>query len=58
MVVEDRPIDVVAEGYDAGIRFGDAVPAFMLIPIPRPRRDAAAAEPAAADPADTEQAAA
>ncbi len=24
--------------------FGDAVPAFMLIPIPRPRRDAAAAE--------------
>jgi superfamily II DNA/RNA helicase len=33
--------------------FGDAVPAFMLIPIPRPRRDAAAP-----DPADTEQAAA
>ncbi|WP_343895950.1 DEAD/DEAH box helicase [Craurococcus roseus] len=33
--------------------FGDAVPAFMLIPIPRPRR-----EPAASDPADTEQAAA
>jgi len=32
--------------------FGDAVPAFMLIPIPRPRRDAAP------DPADTEQAAA
>jgi superfamily II DNA/RNA helicase len=33
--------------------FGDAVPAFMLIPIPRPRRDSAAA-----DAADTEQAAA
>ncbi len=27
--------------------FGDAVPAFMLIPIPRPRRDAAATEPEA-----------
>ncbi|MBR0644751.1 hypothetical protein GXW73_18025, partial [Roseomonas hellenica] len=24
--------------------FGDSVPAFMLIPIPRPRRDSAAAE--------------
>ena len=32
--------------------FGDSVPAFMLIPIPRARRDAAP------DPADTEQAAA
>ncbi|MDJ0388674.1 DEAD/DEAH box helicase [Roseomonas sp. E05] len=31
--------------------FGDAIPAFMLIPIPRPQRDAAAASPAA--PEDT-----
>ena len=30
VVVEDRPIDVVAEGYDAGIRFGDAVPEDMV----------------------------
>ena len=34
--------------------FGDAVPAFMLIPIPRPRREAATT----ADSADTEQEAA
>ena len=34
--------------------FGDAVPAFMLIPIPRPRREPATPDPAA----DTEQAAA
>ena len=30
VVVEDRPIDVVAEGYDAGIRFGDTVPEDMV----------------------------
>jgi superfamily II DNA/RNA helicase len=34
--------------------FGDAVPAFMLIPIPRPRRETATTP----DPADTEQEAA
>ncbi|MXP62261.1 DEAD/DEAH box helicase [Roseomonas sp. M0104] len=35
--------------------FGDAIPAFMLIPIPRPQREAATAVPAAApeDPADS-----
>jgi superfamily II DNA/RNA helicase len=30
----------------AVLGFGDAIPAFMLIPIPRPRRDAAEAQPA------------
>lgn len=30
VVVEDRPIDVVAEGYDAGIRYGDTVPKDMI----------------------------
>ena len=30
VVVEDRPIDVVAEGYDAGIRYGDTVPEDMI----------------------------
>ena len=30
VVVEDRPIDIVAEGYDAGIRYGDYVPEDMI----------------------------
>ncbi len=29
-VVEDRPVDVVAEGFDAGIRYGDTVPEDMV----------------------------
>jgi DNA-binding transcriptional LysR family regulator len=30
LVTEDRPIDIVAEGFDAGIRPGDTVPADMI----------------------------
>jgi len=30
LVTEDRPIDIVAEGFDAGIRPGDAVPKDMV----------------------------
>jgi DNA-binding transcriptional LysR family regulator len=30
LVTEDRPIDIVAEGFDAGIRPGDAVPRDMI----------------------------
>jgi DNA-binding transcriptional LysR family regulator len=30
LVTEDRPIDIVAEGFDAGVRVADAVPADMI----------------------------
>jgi DNA-binding transcriptional LysR family regulator len=30
LVTEDRPIDIVADGFDAGVRPGDAVPADMI----------------------------
>lgn len=30
VVVEDRPVDMVAEGFDAGIRYGDTVPEDMV----------------------------
>ncbi|HEV7855335.1 MAG TPA: LysR family transcriptional regulator, partial [Herminiimonas sp.] len=30
LTVEDRPIDIVAEGYDAGIRYGGTVPQDMV----------------------------
>jgi DNA-binding transcriptional LysR family regulator len=30
LVTEDRPIDIVAEGFDAGVRPGDIVPADMI----------------------------
>lgn len=30
IVVENRPVDMVAEGYDAGIRYGDTVPHDMV----------------------------
>ena len=30
LVTEDRPIDIVAEGFDAGVRPGDTVPADMI----------------------------
>ena len=34
LVTEDRPIDIVAEGFDAGIRPGDSVPGDMIaIPL-------------------------
>ncbi len=30
LTVEDRPVDIVAEGYDAGIRYGGTVPGDMV----------------------------
>jgi DNA-binding transcriptional LysR family regulator len=39
VVVEDRPIDIVAEGYDAGIRYGHHVPEDMIaVPLSGPQR--------------------
>lgn len=39
VVVEDRPIDIVAEGYDAGIRYGHYVPEDMVAaPLSGPQR--------------------
>jgi len=47
VVVDDRPIDIVAEGYDAGIRYGHYVPEGMVTaPLTRAHRWIAAASPA------------
>ncbi|WP_233831679.1 LysR family transcriptional regulator [Paraburkholderia sp. ZP32-5] len=46
VVVEDRPIDIVAEGYDAGIRYGHYVPEDMIaVPLSGPQRWVMAASP-------------
>jgi DNA-binding transcriptional LysR family regulator len=46
IVVEDRPIDIVAEGYDAGIRYGHYVPEDMVaVPLSGPQRWVMAASP-------------
>lgn len=47
VVVENRPIDIVAEGYDAGIRYGHYVPEDMVaVPLTGPQRWVMAAAPA------------
>ncbi|RDV00861.1 LysR family transcriptional regulator [Trinickia dinghuensis] len=47
VVVENRPIDIVAEGYDAGIRYGHYVPEDMVaVPLTGPQRWVMAASPA------------
>jgi DNA-binding transcriptional LysR family regulator len=47
LVVEDRPIDIVAEGYDAGIRYGDYVPEDMIaVALSGPQRWVSAGAPA------------
>ena len=39
LAVEDRPIDIVAEGFDAGIRYGGTVPEDMVaVALTRPLR--------------------
>jgi len=39
LTVEDRMVDIVAEGYDAGIRYGDTVPGDMIaVPLTGPLR--------------------
>ena len=46
VVVEDRPIDIVAEGYDAGIRYGHYVPEDMIaVPLSKTQRWVIAAAP-------------
>ena len=50
VVVENRPIDIVAEGYDAGIRYGHYVPEDMVaVPLSGPQRWVLAASPAYLD---------
>jgi DNA-binding transcriptional LysR family regulator len=47
VVVENRPIDIVAEGFDAGIRYGHYVPEDMVaVPLTGPQRWVMAASPA------------
>src|ERR1700728_1821155 len=47
LVTEDRPIDIVAEGFDAGVRQGDTVPADMIaIPLESIQRFAVVGSPA------------
>jgi DNA-binding transcriptional LysR family regulator len=54
VVVEDRPIDIVAEGYDAGIRYGHYVPEDMIaVPLSKAQRWVIAAAPSYLDAHDT-----
>lgn len=47
VVVDDKPIDIIGEGYDAGIRYGHYVPEGMATaPLTRAQRWVAAASPA------------
>ena len=47
VVVDNRPIDIVAEGYDAGIRYGHHVAEDMIaVPLTRPQRWVMVASPA------------
>jgi DNA-binding transcriptional LysR family regulator len=46
LVAEDRLVDIVAEGFDAGIRLGEAVPQDMVgVPLGGPSRFIAVASP-------------
>lgn len=46
VVVDDRPIDIVAEGYDAGMRYGHHVPEDMVaVPLTGPQRWVVTAAP-------------
>ncbi|GLU31400.1 LysR family transcriptional regulator [Trinickia caryophylli] len=50
VVVENRPIDIVAEGYDAGIRYGHYVPEDMVaVPLTGAQRWVMAASPSYLD---------
>ncbi|MDZ5450040.1 LysR family transcriptional regulator [Labrys sp. ZIDIC5] len=47
VAVDDRPIDIVAEGYDAGMRYGHHVPEDMIaVPLTGPQRWVVAGSPA------------
>ncbi|MEM9630356.1 MAG: LysR family transcriptional regulator [Pseudomonadota bacterium] len=46
LAVEERPIDIVADGYDAGIRYGHHVPEDMVaVPLTGPQRWIVVASP-------------
>jgi len=46
VIVDDRPIDIVAEGYDAGMRYGSHVPEDMVaVPLTGPQRWVVAGSP-------------
>lgn len=46
IAVEERPIDIIAEGYDAGIRYGHHVPEDMVaVPLTGPHRWVVVAAP-------------
>ena len=46
VVVENRPIDIVAEGYEAGVRYGNYVPEDMVtVPLSGPQRWVVVAAP-------------
>ncbi|MEP0521918.1 MAG: LysR family transcriptional regulator [Hyphomicrobiales bacterium] len=46
VAIEERPIDIIAEGYDAGIRYGHHVPEDMVaVPLTGPHRWVVAAAP-------------
>ncbi len=50
LVAEGRLVDIVAEGFDLGIRRGDLVPADMIaVPLGRPQSHAVVASPAYLD---------
>jgi DNA-binding transcriptional LysR family regulator len=56
VVVDNRPIDIVAEGYDAGIRYGHHVPKDMIaLPLTGPQRWVLVASPAYAEQHGTPQ---
>jgi len=53
VVVEDRPIDIVAGGYDAGIRYGHYVPEDMIaVPLSKTQRWVVAGAPSYLDARD------
>ncbi|WP_205960908.1 LysR family transcriptional regulator [Pantoea rodasii] len=46
LVVDDRPVDIIAEGFDAGVRYGHLVPEDMIaVPLTGSQRWVAAASP-------------
>lgn len=46
LVVDDHPVDIIAEGYDAGVRYGHLVPEDMIaVPLTGPQRWVVVASP-------------
>ncbi|MBH2846248.1 LysR family transcriptional regulator [Serratia marcescens] len=46
LIVDDHPVDIIAEGYDAGVRYGHLVPEDMIaVPLTGPQRWVVVASP-------------